>query len=64
VVHLIAFKTVLLSVSSGGHLKPQDLEGRDRWIFEFEAKLVYRVNSRTVYFSKTQKNSSQETKIK
>ena len=31
----------------GTHPKSQHLEGRDRWISEFEVSLVYRVSSRT-----------------
>jgi hypothetical protein len=33
--------------SGGAHLYSQHSGGRDRWISEFEASLVYKVSSRT-----------------
>jgi hypothetical protein len=36
------------------------LEGRDRWISEFEARLIYRVNSKIA--KATQKNPVSKTK--
>jgi hypothetical protein len=40
------------------------LGGRGRWISEFEASLVYRVNSRTASQSYTEKPCLEKTKTK
>jgi hypothetical protein len=46
----------------GTHLLSQNLGGRGRWIFEFEASLVYRVSSRTARATQRNPVSGKEKK--
>jgi hypothetical protein len=43
----MSYKYILWAGYGGACLKSQHLGGRDRWISEFEASLVFRVSSRT-----------------
>ena len=59
--YILGLVVLGLLCSGGPCLKSQHLGGRGRWIFEFEASLVYRVSSRTA--RATQRNPLSKRKI-